>query len=146
MEKDWLESLKNGDKKRLPRAGKSISPTMNMLPLAGIFLKNFVLFQQWFPLEERRLKNPFTLARIRLVFPNWIPPNFHYQEEGYFWKIWFSLISIMVSYEQRQKLQNPLPSRWNSILLFTVFASGNHYRNVEAKKNFFAPIENCFPG
>ena len=24
------------------------------------------------------------------------------------------------------------------------FASGNHYWNVEAKKNFFAPIKNCF--
>ena len=58
------------EKKWFPLAGKSVSPSMNKLPLAGIFLKNCV------------------------------PPNFnngfHQQKEAYFLKIGFFLISIMV--------------------------------------------------
>ena len=31
------------EKKWFPLAGKSVSPTMNKLPLAGIFFKNLIL-------------------------------------------------------------------------------------------------------
>ena len=55
-------------------------------------------------------------------------PNFYYQDEGYFFKIWFFLISIMVSTSRNKscKILSCLAE-----IVFWVFASGNHYRNME---------------
>ena len=35
---------------------------------------------------------------VTILFKNWIPPNFHWQEKGYFQKIGFFLVSMIVSY------------------------------------------------
>ena len=114
-------NLKNGEKKWFPLARKPVSPTMNKLPLDGIFFKNWILPDF----------NNVSISRNKFNFKNWIPPNFHYQEV-IFSKIWFFLISLMVSTSRNKSCK--ILSCLGEIVFFysEFFDSGNHYRNVEA--------------
>ena len=130
--KSWQESLKSGEKKWFPLAGKSVSPTMNKLLLAGIFLKiKFRLISIMVSTNRKKALKSVSISRNK-VFKNWIPPNFHYQEQGYFLKIWFFLISIMVSTSRNKSCKILFCLGEIVFLYWEFFASGNHYRNMEA--------------
>ena len=123
--KDWQDSLKNGKKKWFPLAVKSVSPTMNKLPLAGIFLKTeFRLISIMVSTNKKKalkfvLKIGFPLISIS-------------QEEVYFLKIWFFLILIMVS-TCRNKSCKILSCLDETVFLYSeFFGNENHYQNVEA--------------
>ena len=73
-------SVKKWRKKKFSLAGKPASPTMNKFPLQEYFLKSEFPLTSMMVFIFRSSKNPFPLAGIRLVFKNWIPPNFHCQE------------------------------------------------------------------
>ena len=99
--------------------------------------------------SRKKVLNLLPLAGIRLLFKNWIPSNFHQQEKGYFLKIGFLLISIMVSTSRNKGCKILLcPDETVFFDSNTFFASRNHYWNyVEAsffKKASLLLVETVF--
>ena len=132
-EKNWQESQKMEKKNGFHQPENPFPLPLISFPLQEYFLKlktKFGLISTMvFPSRKKALKS-FPLAGKRLVFKNCIPPNFHNQKEGYLLKIWFFLISIMVS-TSRNKSWKILSCLGEIVFFYSEFSSsGNHYRNV----------------
>ena len=146
--KKFYRSLWKMKKKMVSTSRKCVSPTTNKLSIAVIFFKNWITpdFNNGI---KKKVQNPFPLARIRSLFKDWIPPIISIsRKEGNFWKIWFFLISIMVSTSRNKSCK--ILSCLGEIVFFysEFFACGNHYRKVEANflKKLLCPSRNCFSG
>ena len=70
---------------------------------------------------------PFSLTGKRIFLKNCISPNFYFQKEGHFLKIWFFLISIMVSTNTNKSFKILLCLGEIAFFYSEYFADGNHY-------------------
>ena len=54
----------------------------------------------------KKFQNPFPLSEVRFLFKNWIPLDFHQQEEGCILQNGFFLISITVSTSRKKAIKS----------------------------------------
>ena len=93
-----------------------------------------------YTLGKKTLKS-VAISRNKITFKNWNLRIFH-KQEGYFLKIAFFLISVMVSTSKNESCKI-LFCLGEIVLFYSEYSSGNHYWNyVEA--NVFKEKRHCF--